>query len=37
VRIFFGPTSVGGESATVTVNGNASNSPTIFNVRGTGR
>jgi subtilase family serine protease len=37
VMVLFAPNSVGGASATITVNGNASNSPTSFSVTGTGK
>ena len=37
VIVFFAPTSAGGASATITVNSNASNSPTSFPVTGTGK
>ncbi|MBV8135560.1 MAG: choice-of-anchor D domain-containing protein [Deltaproteobacteria bacterium] len=37
VVVFFAPTSAGGMSATITVNSNASNSPTSFLVTGTGK
>jgi subtilase family serine protease len=37
VMVLFAPTSAGGASATITVNSNASNSPTSFSVTGTGK
>jgi subtilase family serine protease len=37
VIVFFAPTSAGGASATITVNSNASNSPTSFPVTGNGK
>jgi hypothetical protein len=37
VIVFFAPTSVGGAGATITVNSNASNSPTSFSVSGAGK
>jgi subtilase family serine protease len=37
VLVFFAPISAGGASATITVNSNASNSPTSFSVTGTGK
>jgi subtilase family serine protease len=37
VIVFFAPTAAGGASATITVNSNASNSPTSFPVTGTGK
>jgi len=37
VKVFFAPTTVGGAGSTITVNSNASNSPTSFSANGTGK